>query len=637
MKKLLIGCLFLCTSFLNAQDLKYQSLLLDTALVKDANAVVRNENVSIYIEAVDKMRIITRRVVTVLNEKGDKYAQPGDVYSNEMKIKDQRVTLYDKLGNEIQKFKKKDFEDRSLIGSNDLYNDNRVSFLNYTAREYPYTIVYESEVERINTIFVRGWDPVSGYNLSIENSSYHLFNKANIPYRFKESSTEGLDLEKKVTEQELSFTLKHHPAYNHEALSPALDNFTPQVRVALNQFSLVGRRGAGTDWKELGKWEYENLLAGRDALSEATKMKIKELTLNAKTDVEKARIIYKYVQDNTRYISVQLGIGGWEPMPATEVAQLKYGDCKGLTNFTKALLDSQGIPSYYAVVHAGEEKKDIDADFASMEGNHVILNLPQEGEDIWLECTSQTHPFNYLGDFTDNRNVLLLKPEGGEIARTKVYTAAENLQKTRSLINLDAAGSFSADIEKKSSGIPYGDIYGITTIPEKDQVIYYKKSLGHLRKLDVQKVLFENDHQKKQFKESLVITGEGLASKAGNRLLLPLNFIIPDIYRLPRREERKLPVEVSRGMSYQDDFVYVLPTGFNPEALPEDVAIENEFGSYNFKVTTKEEEGKKVLEVKRNYTLNEGRWPAESYSRYREFMNQIDTFSNRKAVIVAAD
>mgnify|MGYP001126063175 FL=1 len=97
-----------------------------------------------------------------------------------------------------------------------------------------------------------------------------------------------------------------------------------------------------------------------------------------------------------RYISVQIGIGGWKPISAEEVDENKYGDCKGLTNYTKALLRTVGIESNYCVVSAGSEIKDISEDFPSMQGNHVILNIPQEGKsDLWLECTSQDTPFNF--------------------------------------------------------------------------------------------------------------------------------------------------------------------------------------------------------------------------------------------------
>ncbi len=55
------------------------------------------------------------------------------------------------------------------------------------------------------------------------------------------------------------------------------------------------------------------------------------------------------MQDKTRYISVQIGIGGWKPMLADDVNKLGYGDCKGLTNYTKALLEAVDVPSYYTL------------------------------------------------------------------------------------------------------------------------------------------------------------------------------------------------------------------------------------------------------------------------------------------------
>ena len=81
--------------------------------------------------------------------------------------------------------------------------------------------------------------------------------------------------------------------------------------------------------------------------------------------LEKAKIVYRYVQDNTRYISVQVGIGGIQPIAAIEVDELKYGDCKGLTNYTQALLDIAGVESFYTIVQAGKEIVDFDSDFAS--------------------------------------------------------------------------------------------------------------------------------------------------------------------------------------------------------------------------------------------------------------------------------
>lgn len=161
---------------------------------------------------------------------------------------------------------------------------------------------------------------------------------------------------------------------------------------------------------------HRKLIQDRDVLDVSTIEKIKSLVAGVTNPIEKAKIVYKFVQDKTRYISVQIGIGGWEPIAANQVDKVGYGDCKGLTNYTKALLDAVGITSYFTLVYA-QQKRNIVKDFSSMQGNHAILNIPNNGNDIWLECTSQTISFGFLGDFTDDRDVLVVTPEGGIIKK----------------------------------------------------------------------------------------------------------------------------------------------------------------------------------------------------------------------------
>lgn len=603
----------------------------------NANAVLRYEEIKIEIEAVDKMTVHTKRTVTILNDKGNSHSSAWEGYDKEIKIKNLSAIIYDASGKEIKKIKQKDFKDRSYVSSNDLYTDTRLQYLEYLPQKYPYTITFESEVQSPSTVFISPWIPVSGYNLSIEKASYTMVNTAQIPFRFQEKNMDSLQIEKNTVGQNLHYSLKNIPAYTYEDLSPELSNLAPQLRISLNEFNLVGVKGTAADWKEFGKWQYKNLLEGRNILPQATIQRVKELTAGAGSDVEKARIIYQYVQDNTRYISVQLGIGGWEPMLAESVDKLGYGDCKALTNYTKALLEVHNIPSNYAVLYAGENQRSIDKDFTSMQGNHVFLNIPQEGDDIWLECTSQTNPFNYISDFQDNRDVLLIKPDGGEIVRTKSYSFDENLQKTYSRITLDAEGSFQAEGNRSSKGIAYGNIYTITREKETDKVLFYKRRWGHLQNLDVQKMNFENNRNDGEFIENFILTGQKYATKAGKRFLIPVNFFQTETYNLERYSERKYPFEIKRGSSYEDTFEFVLPAGFEIESIPETAFIDNEFGKFELQVQILEEEGSKLLKVDRSYVVKDGLWEAGSYSDFREFMNTINSFINQKAVIVSVN
>ncbi len=629
--------LILCFGYLPTlycQNENYSATSIDEELAANAYAVIRENSVEIEVADIDQLLIKKKLVVTVLNEKGDDYVAAYDFYDENSEIKHQRAYIYDKNGEEIEKIKQKDFHDQSRVGSSELYSDDRVSYLVYTPRSYPYTVVYESEVEKESTLLLPPLYPFWSYNVSAENCSYKLVNPEHYPIRFKEKNMDFLEVVRNNSEFELAYTIKNIPAFKKEPLSPSLAELLPKVEVSLDHFSLMGVEGQAANWKEFGKWQYEHLLQGRQELPAATVRKIAALTATAKTDREKAKLIYNYMQENTRYISVQLGIGGWKPMEASEVDRLGYGDCKALVNYTRALLQSQNIASNYAIVYSGKGQKDIDPEFSSLQGDHVILNIPQVDEDIWLECTSQTMPFNFLGDFTDNREVLLVKPDGGEIVKTPEYTAADNLKETNCSISLSDDGSYTAEMERKSKGVPYDRIYPLMRQKEDVRTMYYKENWGHLHDLKIARMDFENDRDNKVFTEKLQLEGQKLASKAGKRLLLSLNFLLPDIYHLQRDDDRKRSFQISRGQTREESFIYHLPQGFEVEALPESFEAESEFGKFSIQVRKKEEEGANSIEVNRHYVLNAGTWPAEKYEDFRKFMDQINMKCNRKAVIV---
>ena len=599
-------------------------------LIENSNSVVRNEQITVEIDAVDKMTVHTKRTVTVLNKLGDGHDSSVQWYDDNSKIKEQFAIVFDASGKEIKKIKQKDFKDISAVSSNDLYSDNRISYLDYTPTEYPYTVEYNSEVVSNSTIFIQPWKPIRRYSQSVQLSYYKLINPEQISLRLKETNFIS-SVEKKDTEIGLEYSASNIPAFRHQYLSPELSEFTPMAKIALKDFSLVGVIGSADNWKEFGKWQYDNLLVNKNELSPKTILEVSSLTKNIQDPIEKARLIYEYVQAKTRYISIQLGIGGWMPMNALEVDELGYGDCKALTNYTYSLLQSQGIESYYTIVHAGEDKKDFDSEFAFMQGNHVILTIPQDGENVFLECTSQTMPFNYIGDFTDNRNVLIVKPDGGEIIKTKKYEFSENIQDNSIELFLNPNGEFRGNFTRSSKGIQYGNAYGLETIDLKDQKRYYRSGLKYLKNLEIDSLYFLNNKKDKIFQEKMTISGTNFGSVAGKRLLIPLSVISVEAEDTPRYLERKYPLEILRGKTIKSKTVLNIPEGYMVESIPKLEEIQNQFGS--FKMETKVENNKII--VIQNYTLKDGLWEKDDYEDFRRFMIQIKTYSNQKAVIIA--
>ncbi|MBK8110013.1 MAG: transglutaminase family protein [Saprospiraceae bacterium] len=211
-----------------------------------------------------------------------------------------------------------------------------------------------------------------------------------------------------------------------------------------NQCSYGGFKASATDWKGYGELIVE-LNEGRDVLSPAFVNELTEMTKN-ETETGKVKMIYEYLQNNTRYISVQVGVGGIQPIPANEVYANGYGDCKGLSNLMKAMLSSIGIKSNYVLVEAGENPDGVDNSFIYDPFNHAILCVPFQHDTTWLECTSRFDPCGYQGGFTGNRKALVIEKGNSHLVSTNSYDHNDNTATASLMAKLEEGGDLQVDI-----------------------------------------------------------------------------------------------------------------------------------------------------------------------------------------------
>jgi len=623
---LLLLLAFTCFS----QKLEYSSFLIPAELKEDANAVVRNSVIEIAIEDVDKMTVSKREVVTVLNKLGISDARIAESYDNDTKITKLSAVIYDAFGNQIKKYKERDFLDVSAVDGGTLYSDSRVKYVDYTPITYPYTLVFESEYKTATTGFIPWWFPVNGYYVSVEKSTYTLKNPKGIAWRKKETHLTDFNIEKNDSETDLTYVLKNQKAFEYENSSLSSRDILPLVKVALNKFYLKGVYGEATNWQEFGKWMHKSLLEGRDVIDDATKFKVLNLVKGITDFEEKAKIVYEFMQNKTRYISVQVGIGGWEPIAARQVDKVGYGDCKGLTNYTKALLDIAGVTSYYTVVYA-DKKRNLDKDFSSIQGNHVILNIPNKEKDIWLECTSQTMPFGFLGDFTDDRDVLVVMPEGGVIKRTTIYKNIENFQKTDATVQLKKDGSLTATLKRVSKGLQYDDKQGLVSLTEEDLIKRYKSNVwSYNNNLEVNSVAIENDKDKVVFTEDLSVSIKNYAAINQGEYLFRVNIFNKIGYVPKRYRTRKLPLKISQGYKDIDDLIIKIPDGYSLNNLPETKELSTDFGTYKITFTKVDDT---TFKYHKSIVIKEGVYPKEEYKLYRSFRRSIAKYENLRIAI----
>lgn len=610
----------------NAQNLS--SIDVSAELKENADAVIKKLEEKLEIKKFNLYAYQVTKTVIVYNEIGYQKNIPYLNYDDKTSIKKLEVKIYNNYGIEIKKFKKNDFKDVSSNDAITIQSDDRLKYIDYTPINYPFIIQFDYSYESSDTAFLERWSPFENYGIAIENASFELNVQPEIKCNVLEKNFENFQIEKKNVGTTILYQLHNLKALKRENYSLPNHKFFPIAYFSLNHFSLKGVEGKANNWEELGKWFYEKLYKTQFELPETTIQKIKQLTSNANTDEEKAKIVYKYVQDKTRYVSIQLGIGGWQPMKAADVDRLGYGDCKGLTNYTFALLKAVGINAYHTIISNDADKKDFITEMPFLQGNHMILCIPGK-ENIWLECTSQKSAFGEIGSSNEDRKVLVVTPEGGKIEKTKKYDEKENIIFSKATVQLDSDGKMMANLDKVFNGITVERRYALEYKTENERKDFYREIWDYYNPIILNEFSTKRNNESKTWEEKFDLEVEKFALKNANQLIVNVNPFsrwenIPDKIRT-----RKQPVNIKRGFTEFDEIEFLLPENSKIEALPQNTLLETKFGTYQFDITVNEHK----IVYKRKFTLFEAQHNNTDYNDFRNFFIEVNKFDNAKFLI----
>jgi len=629
-KSFFISLGFMTALATHAGDGEYSVLKISPALLKNANAVLRLEEIRFEIVSTKHTVLKNHYVITILNENGDDWAEFLEDYDKFSEIESVEGILYDANGKQLKKIKKKDLEDLSG-SSGSLADDNRLKRHNFYYKVYPYTVEYTVEITNKGTLFFPQWSPQGGEKLSVESSVMSIVCPLEYQFRYRafKYNRDPVTTQEKNTKV-VTWSAKDMPAIVREPYSPLWHELTTVVIFGPTDFQMEDYKGSMVNWQDFGKFVYA-LKQGRDQLPDNVKQTVHQMVDGISNAAEKVDRLYQYMQSNTRYVSIQLGIGGWQPFEASYVASKRYGDCKALTNYMYSILKEAGVNSYYTLVRAGKYANYITDDFPSQQFNHVILCVPIQKDTMWLECTSQTMPAGYLGDFTSDRYALLIDENGGKLIRTPKYSLSDNLQSRTVKAVLEGNGTLDVKSTTLYSGLQQDDIHGLINHLSKDKVKEYLHEQLDFATYDINQ--FDYKEEKKslpEINEVLDITVSNYATITGKRLFIVPNVMTRSSRKISQDTARKYDVQL--GSEYKDvDTVEIeLPAGYEPEAMPQDVSVTSKFGKYNCSVKLK---GSKLFYY-RSIESYSGRFPAKEYNDLAKFYETVYKADRNKVVLV---
>jgi len=629
MKNVLLVFSFIIPPGLFAQQ--YNVLLVPDSLRKNANVVVRYEERILEIKSPGKATEKERHVFTVLDESAADYGRYVTYYGRFNSINYVNCTLFDAFGKELKHMKKKDMLDRSVDDQMSLMLDQRAKECNFFYRTYPYTVDFEEEDDVDGILDFSDWMPLHDPSMSVQLSRYVIIAPKDYRIRYK---TNNCGIKPVITEDGgkkiYTWEIKNLPAISMESNAPPLSELVPNVMFAPSDFEAEGYKGNMDTWQDYGKFIYQ-LVKGRDVLPENIKAKVHELTDGLKDDRQKIYVLYDFLQKNTRYISIQLGIGGWQPFDATYVATKRYGDCKALSNYMVSLLKEAGIKAKYVEIMAGKNAPPMVEDFPSSQSNHVIACVPMLKDTIWLECTSQTKSPGFMGSFTGDRKAILIDEDGGHIVSTPKYTSEDNqrLRVVNAIVN--AEGNLDARVNTKFIGIPEEDLHYYVSEASKDERDRHLNESLNLPTYEIDKSNYEEEKGRiPVMKEYLHVTSVGYASVTGKRLFIAPNLFNKTGLKYSPDSVRKYDIVYNLAFTDIDSVAIQVPGGYTTESMPQPVKLESKFGKYSCSVKV---EGDKIYYT-RLYEKNKSRFPASDYAELVKFQEQIYKADRTKIVLV---
>ena len=588
---------------------------------EDISAIISESRAVFTIKAVDRVQFEMFKTVQVLSEKGNYHSRLSFYEDNFRRAVIYYITVKDANGNVVAKYDKNDFRKTAIIESISSYDNIYGFYLDCGLKTYPYSIEVHSLIQN-NTFFEKGYDLSEGEGTLLEQSSFEVFYPLDykLSYQLKRSDLVLVDSTQDGKISLLKFDLKENFTSSAELYMP--DSDRPIVYIVPEIFKYGNITGSFNSWQEYGSW-MNQLWDGRGELSKSSTEAIDKLIASNPDKDDLAKAIYKYTQQNMRYVSISLGLGGLQTMSAKEAAKMGYGDCKALTNFTAAAMNHAGIEAYPALIYGGSRSLKVDPDKPRFSFNHVILCLPANSDTTWLECTSNTAPFGYMSDFTDDRYALILKPAGAELARTPSFSASANETIRKANITLHDDGSAGVELSCKYSNLAMTNSDFYRREFTGDKPVNAVKREVKLPSFDLESYsseLYKNQEPILDVNCSLIARNMG--RKVGVKLLVKPFLIQTSIPSLESDSVRINPVYFKHGYTFLDSISVTLPAGMAILEPLAEIDETNQFGQISMHSLWDATERKIV--IVRTILLNSGEYQTEQYAELTSFLDQVE-------------
>jgi hypothetical protein len=606
---------------------------------RDVKAVVLLDEAVVSIGEDGRITTTNNYAVRILAREGRGEAIAREFYMTDSgKVREMHAWLL-RPGGEAKRYGKDQVLDVA-DASNDVYDESRFKIIDASNDADAGTVFGYQTVSESRSIFSQSLWYFQG-NLPVLQSRYQL----TLPQAWTASSVTFNHTKIDPTVQGSTYTWELHdlPFIEDEPSSPSVSNLAPRVAINYAPPTQTPSTKTFSGWADVSRW-YSELSDPQVTLDDALAGKARELTANAKTELERIQAIGRYVQ-NLQYISIQIGVGRFRPHSATEVFAKSYGDCKDKANLMRAMLKAVKIQAYPVLIFSGDPTY-VREDWASpRQFNHCIVAIrvgdetiaptiiqhPSLGRLLIFDATDDDTPVGDLPNHEQGSFALLAAGDAGMLLRMPVTPPESNKLDRQAEVNLAADGSISATVRERSIGqsaVMERAMFRHLSRPEYTKLIEGWITNG-ASGAKVSKVDPTDAAASGRFALDVEFTAGSYAQLMQDRLLVFKPAIVSRLDDLfLTKASRKHPV-VLKSHAFTETVRVKLPEGFNVDELPDPLKLETAFGNYASTYEVKDGQ----LIFTRTFTTRAAIIPADQYQSVRSFYERIRSAEGSPVVL----
>ncbi|HTA49160.1 MAG TPA: DUF3857 and transglutaminase domain-containing protein [Verrucomicrobiae bacterium] len=562
------------------------------------DAVLLYSETRVTVISSEEMRTQVREAYKILRPNGRDHGTVRVPFDAQSKVNSLHGWCIPAQGKDYE-VKEKDAIESAYMPNFVLASDAKVKTLQIPAPDVGNIVGYEYETEE-RPIFLQDiWgfqehDPVreSHYSLQLPPG-----------WEYKASWLNHLEVKPTQTgSNSWQWVLSDIKEIRHEPWMPPLDgvagrmvlSFFTSEKIALN---------SNMDWDAMGKW-YSNLIGERVDASPEVKQQVAVLTGSQATLLQKMQAVAGFVQQDIRYVAIELGVGGYQPHPAAEVFAHRYGDCKDKATLVRSMLREIGIDSYHVVIYT--ERGAVTPQTPAHHGfNHAILAVklpdgvanssliatidhPKLGKLLFFDPTDELTPFGQIRGELQANYGLLVTPGGGELIELPQQPSSMNSIQRTAKLTLDSAGMLKGEVKEMRLGErASSERWRLRTVTkDTDRIKPIEDLLGSsLSSFHITRASLVNLQQTDQpFGFNYAFESPNYAKNAGNLLLVRPRVIgSKGSGFLETKEPRKFSIEFEGPARDTDVFEISIPAGYVVDDLPPPVDADFGFASYHAK------------------------------------------------------